>query len=329
MKTFSIFADESGDFEKDINGATTLVLVLASNSQLSEMYHKFNELKDKVSNMGIDTSNPKFEFHAVDLFNRKGYWGKLDDNQIRYIGKEIQYIIVRLRLPYVIVLIDKRERGIDTIEQFKKDVKEFQKQYETHFVDLRATLERLIPQKWKNKGMGKASILVCLLFGLASGLIGELSRTDTEYKGESDILIDDQFIKQVDQMKVILQRLNSSWLREMHSKVADFWGWEASKTPEWRVGSDIQNVSSRLYYGVQAADFVAYTTKYQWEHAGTGRSLAAGIAVTSLIPKERTYVNFPGYRGIYVNIPRWAVREQVINKANNQFWKRRLFRRNK
>lgn len=73
-----IFADESGKLSDPRQDIVILSSVIIYGARMARVNNYFKSLKEKVSKWGVDVNDPKFEFHAADIFHSKKYWERLN-----------------------------------------------------------------------------------------------------------------------------------------------------------------------------------------------------------------------------------------------------------
>jgi len=91
-----------------------------------------------------------------------------------------------------------------------------------------------------------------------------------------------------------------------------FPGWLKANQPDWHFSSDIDEVESYSSYGVQMADFLAYTTMRLSQYSPY--DLANRVAVIT----QDFLHPLPGYQGIFI-----ATSSQYLRKRKFRFVSRR------
>ena len=71
----------------------------------------FKYLKEMVAKWGTSVDDCRFEFHAADIFNRRERWRKLTDEQLDRLSQTLRNAIKETGISFVLVKINKREKG--------------------------------------------------------------------------------------------------------------------------------------------------------------------------------------------------------------------------
>jgi len=282
----SIFADYAGDVKDSKQRVVVLATLIASDTQIEQINRYCSDLKNKVAGWDVDTSHEQFEFKTYEILQGSGLWRKLGEDKRIKVAKALRRVIWDSGLHFAVVLINKEDGGLRGIDEFDKSVGSMTDQtLATISEEKKHSLESLITKLLEKKGLGPLGNMTGLLFGLTTGLMHEKGLRDS-----AKLIMDDQFVKQIGAWELIFLIHEISW--PLIGKLGLFPHWPKNNQPGWHLGDTLDPIDSRDSYGVQLADFVAYTTRRINEKPS---SLADGVSVINEYPV------FPvgDYEGIY------------------------------
>ena len=280
-----VFADESGKLSDPNTNIVTLTSLIIYGARMSSINAHFNHAKSIVSNWGINTEHPNFEFHASDIFNHRNIWRQLNDQQTSAVARLLMNSIKETRLSFVIVKIDKREKGFSEYQQYVNNI---QKQIVASIpTDAKFAVETFLKQSGVTRGIGGMGSIIGLLFGLTTALMHW-----EKYYGKAEVILDDQFLKGIEAWQQIYSIFHTGFSLlwdSLESKVTDKSGfpvWPRNNPPKWYLGNSFQQKGSHLHFGLQLADFLAYTSSHI---SDTSNSLASDyslIGIQDLVPLQ-------------------------------------------
>mgnify|MGYP001095878944 CR=1 FL=1 len=283
----SVFADSAGTIRNTRERVVALATLVASDAQVEQINERFTRLKNRVAEWGIDTTRGKFEFHSYEILQGSGMWRSLSEDRRIAVGKALKETVLSTKLHFAMVLIDKRDGGLQGVDKFNEYTDSTRDSVLAYVGDEeRRGLELLIKKLPKKKGFGKLGGITGLLFGLTTGLMHSEG-----FRDDAKLIVDEQFVKQVPGWELLFQIQAKGW--PAIAKLGLFPLWPKNDQPGWHLGNTVEELKSHESYGVQLADFIAYTTKRIREQP---LSLTRQIAVVN----ERYIVPFTGYKGIYL-----------------------------
>jgi len=255
-----VFADGSGEITDIAQRRVVLATLIAKEEQKAEIDKRLNRFKHEVSNWGVNTSKTEFEFHTHDICRQEPPWDILNGKQLmevlRRLNQNIIYTEERYRktpkLRFALVLIDKERGGEQGINEYSEDLKKYrEKALELMSSEQGQSLENLFCDQGKEKNEDKLSDMLSLLFGLTTGLMHYEG-----FKGNASVIVDRDFLRPTELWEPTFKLLSMGW----ESTKGLFPLWPKTKQPAWHLGDHYEVVDSYKSYGVQLADFVAYTT---------------------------------------------------------------------
>ncbi|MGD9115874.1 MAG: DUF3800 domain-containing protein [Dehalococcoidia bacterium] len=322
LKPAFVFADESGKLSDPNEDLVILTALIIYGTKTAQVSAHFDHLKNLVAKWGIDTDDPKFEFHSEEIFNRRERWRNLSDEKIERLAKFLRNSVRVPGLSFVVVLIDKRKRGFDSFLQL---IKHSYKEMLSNFTeDQLARYNRLLAEHGIRKGIGETGQAASLLFGLTTALMHWEG-----FKGETKVIPDDQFLNGIEAWQFIYA-VNSvffdvlwSILQPELEKEPTLPKWSKKDPPKWHLGSTVDPADSREYFGLQLADFIAYTSRKVSESGGD-------IASRYALLGDRDFVSIPfrnsdGVKVIVSSKPR--IRTRVIPFAAKKRWRWLFYRK--
>jgi hypothetical protein len=269
----SVFADYAGEIKNNKERVIVLATLIASDTQIGKINRYCGDLKDTVAQWDVDTSQEQFEFKTYEILQGSGIWRGLSEAKRFKVAKKLRRAIWDSGVHFAMVLVDKNDGGLEGIARFNEFVRSMRDKTLTIIDEeqkqvVQEWLDKKLPEK---KGLGRLGTMTGLLFGLTTGLIHAKNLGDS-----AGVIIDDQFVKEVGAWEVIFLAQEVSW--PLISTLKLFHGWPRNNQPNWYLGSTLDTTDSRDSYGIQLADFIAYTTRRINEKAG---SIADQLSVVS------------------------------------------------
>jgi len=282
----SVFADYAGEVKDSNQQVVVLATLIASDTQIEQINRHCSDLKNRVAEWGVNTSQEQFEFKTYEILQGSGIWRTLgEDNRIK-VAKKLRRVIWDSGLHFAMVLINKEDGGLRGIAKFDEFVGSMRDQtLATMNEKEKHNLGSLITKLAGKKGLGSLGNMTGLLFGLTTGLMHEKG-----LRNSAKLIMDDQFVKQIGAWELIFFTHEISW--PLIGKLGLFPHWPKNDQPGWHLGSTLDPVDSRASYGVQLADFIAYVTRRINEKPS---SLADQLSVTNEYP----VFHLGDYQGIY------------------------------
>jgi len=288
-----------------------LATVVTSDAQFNTVHEHFTKLREDVAKLGVDVHSHDFEFHAYDLFGRKDPWRHLDESTRREIALSILEAGVQSRAPYAVLVIDMRGGGSRGIEKLQHviDGELTRASAELPIARWSQDLQAGVATKYQRRDLGPLVNLTAMLFGLTTSLIDELGLT-----GKGNVKADKQFFKLVGGWQALFRVLSEDWGTLIdRTFTADM---PADYHPQWHLGDEPEEVESWDSYGVQLADYIAYTTRRLWLNPLDVENRRVAITKYDEIPP------LPGYPGFFGAIPEWAT-DRPSRDSSQTHWRRR------
>jgi len=283
----SVFADSAGTVSNPKEQVIVFTTLAASDAQVGQIDEHCNRLKHKVVEWGVNTSHEKFEFHAHEILQGSGIWRNLSEERRIEVCDALRQVILGLKLHFAVVLIDKLDGGLRGLAKLSQDTHTMRNQVLANLSEEeRHILESLIEKLPKKKGFGQLGDITGSLFGITTGLLHLEG-----FRGSAKLIVDRQFVKQVEGWELVFQIQKRSW--PIVAKLGFFLLWPKNNQPDWHLGDTVDEAESYESYGVQLADFLAYTTRHSREEL-------SGLAQQVAVVNERLIVPFTGYNGIYL-----------------------------
>jgi hypothetical protein len=245
-----VFADESGKLSDPNRNIIILASLIIYGARISRINGYYKHLKEKVSRWGVDVNDNEFEFHAVDIFNRRKRWRKLTDDQLKELARSLRNAIKESELSFVLIKIDKREKGfINLIGDFEKLKKQGSSLLDKEQYD---QVNKMLAQIGITTGIGKLGGIISLFFGLTTALMDWES-----FKSNAETIVDDQFLTGIKTWKLVYQ-LNASFFSLLWDLIQpelqnnpELPKWPKNKPPEWHLGNDVNPRLSESCFGLQ------------------------------------------------------------------------------
>jgi len=285
-----VYMDES----QDIN-TTVLAAVIISDRVRIEVDRRINLIVNCLRKCGLQFWQ-NFEFHAYEIFQREGHWSQITatERKPEKIMREIRRILQELFLPTIVIVVDTRVRNIELI---CSDLTKKRQGLETSLVDNQTRddvtdffgTSKIGPDKQKvlPEPLGE---LTSLLLGLSNGMIYERKLFDEP----TSVRLDRKFVNDLDMLEKALSGLVQfgEALMDKASVVVPF---RKGYHPKWYISKDIQMMESYDDYGLQLADYVAYTTRRRWvDHKDTFKGFS--------VFKKSEIVPHPELKDIHIGL---------------------------
>ncbi len=238
-----------------------------------------------------------FEFKAHDILqgakDKDVDWRQLDEKQRNHLLKQIKAIILELKLPAAIVLIDMHEdwksgqrnlsyimNGINTKimdnktkDKITTDMKPYEK-----------------GQRIKDEPFGN---IIGLLFGLANGLLYE--RKIVEH---NESIADEQYVKENKIWGLTFSEL-LIYGRTLVQLAAPYFGVKKEYKPDWYISDQFSDNASYECFGLQLADYTAYISRRKWIKPDEDIKSLSVFKQHQIVKLQFQGNNYPG---IYVGI---------------------------
>jgi hypothetical protein len=250
----TIFADYAGQPDDEAQSSQTYITVLCNKKEYSDVNNKCEVLRKSLERYGVDINNPKFEFHTSDIFWGKGFMKPLSVTKRFEVADKLKQIIKGSNLRYVLVKIDKPE-GILSLDIFAEEVKRTVDKELAKFpkndID---NLDSQVLKKVGDKDLGRMATCYHLLLGATSGLLHWGG-----YRKYANLVVDNQFAEPLILLNFILDFGKFTW--PMIRDTIDFSKWPHGGKPDWHLSGNAVEKESYSEYGIQLADYLAYTFK--------------------------------------------------------------------
>lgn len=256
-----IFADESGKLSEPDNNIVILAAVIIYGDRgMGRVKSYFKYLKEMVAKWGISVDDSRFEFHAADIFNRRERWRKLTDEQLDRLSQTLRNAIKETGISFVLVKIDKREKGF---HNFLADYDDVVKSGMSLFTEEQKNqVNKILGRHGVTGGVGRIGHVTSLFFGLTT------AQMEWEgFKGNAEAVVDEQFLTGIETWQFSYE-LNAQYFSlfwelvkpDLETKT-NLAKWPKNKSPSWHLGNKVEIEDSCNHLGLQLADFLAYTTR--------------------------------------------------------------------
>lgn len=252
----SVFVDSSGDIKDKFSRIIAYASLIVSDSTMGSVEKRYLELIEQVGDRDL-CSNPAFEFHTIDMVTGSRLWRGVKKVIRMRLLKEMRSIILELKIPFVVLLINKDEAGIKSTKRFTKMVNEA-----GSIISIRKKGELGDRLKKEVPGINinllkrqPLTNMIALFFGLTVALV------NNNRIGKSTVKADQNLVIQKDLWKAIFLLFRTGYWQEFVKSGAMF-TWPADEPPQWLLTDEIEIVDSVDEFGIQLADFIAYTTRY-------------------------------------------------------------------
>ena len=138
-------------------------------------------------------------------------------------------------------------------------------------------------KKISNRGIGAIGSLIGTLFGITTGYIHLFG-----FKGAGFTMVDNQFLKNNPIWPLVFE--SSKLIFPILFQEAPIPKLPLTNQPEWHLGESVTEKSSIDHFGIQLADYVAYTTSHKIQDL---RDMACKHAVVDLQELSQ-FFNYPG-----------------------------------
>lgn len=299
---FHVFADSAGTLRNSEDPVIVLATLVVSESEFEAINGDFISLKNKVARWGINTGQPKFEFHTSDIFQGSKDWRRLSEVQRMEVLKDLKATLTP-RMPFAMVVIHKDYGGKRALDRFHKSIKPIRKEVLSLLSeDLKNELESRVQQPHKKKGFGPLGEVTGLLFGLTTSLMHW-----ENIRCEAEVTIDEQFVKQVEGWELLFMINAVGWPELAKRNLFELW--PKGDQPDWHLGCAIHPEESYKRYGLQMVDFIAYTTKLIRRNPLMRERHSIGVVA------NHDFVPFCNYRGIDLVVSHRTSRKKLIRAS--------------
>jgi hypothetical protein len=249
---FTVYADYSGHIGDPADNLILYSTLIVNDQIIADINEHQLQLIEKLKDWDLEIDS-KFEFHTKDIINKTGMWRHIPKEKIIHILTNIKKIFIDFKIPAVVLVVDKAEGGLGAIKKLNKMANEgITKEIKN---EIRELLKEVAPEINIERLKGdQLSILVGMLIGLTNGLMNYYMMNE-----KAKVVLDEQFVKQTDLWRGILILTKASWQSLVKSGV--FFTWPSDKELQWYISDEIMEVKSYESFGVQLADYAAYTTR--------------------------------------------------------------------
>jgi hypothetical protein len=317
LKPALVFADESGKLSDPNQDLVILTTLIIYSEKMAQVNARFNHLKETVAKWDIDITDPKFRFHSHDIFSPNEPWRKLSNEQREKVAKLLRNSVKEPDLSFVVVLLDKKKRGFSNLLQLIDNV---EKEALSGFTrDQLTNYNRLLAARGIRKGVGDAGQAASLLFGLTTALMHWEG-----FRGDAKVIPDNQFLSGIETWQLIYA-INSGFfdllwpvLQSELEKEPALPQWSRNNPPKWHLGEAVDPTDAYKYFGLQLADFIAYTALQIAKSSD-------GIASSYALFGEKAFVAVPfnGADGVKVcasSKPRIRTSVKPFNTKERSRW---------
>lgn len=295
-----IFTDYSGTLEDTNARFVVFVAVLCSNNKKRDIDDCCGIILENISEYCEDTDTQPVEFHANEILNprKSDTWRKIT-REVRFqTAERLKNVIRSLELPYAIVYIDKDKGGLSDIEKYNNFLKERinSELSEVPEAEMNQAAIALI-KLFGSKGFGPLAHCYYMLFALSSGILDYY-----EHYVDAKLVTDEQFMNNIENWNSFFALCNKAWpfIKNMY----DFPNWPKGKRPDWRINEKAIERNSCDEYGIQLADYLAYTLM-RAKHSGFDTKRFCLIEPEDL-------VQFGEYKGILLGLQSNVLRANTI-----------------
>jgi len=306
-----IFTDYSGTLEDPNARFVVFVAVLCSNNKKRDIDDCCRIILENISEYYEDTDTQPVEFHANEILNprKSDTWRKIT-REVRFqTAERLKNVIKSHELPYAIVYIDKDKGGLSDIEKYNNFLKErinseLSVAPEAEMNQAASALEDL----FGSKGFGPLAHCYYMLFALSSGILDYY-----EHYVEAKLVTDEQFMKNIDDWNGFFTLCKTAWPFIKNSY--DFPNWPKGKRPDWRINEKAIERNSREEFGIQLADYLAYTImRARYNEFDTKRFC---------LIEPQDLVQFGEYKGIFLGLHSNALRANRVRYKPGDIKKKR------
>jgi len=309
MSSFSIFIDAAGVSGPSEEEVFTFATSIAYGSMKNETTDKLSSLRQEISDWGVGSDKEGFRFHAYHLLQPECEWRKIDVERRKDVAKKLR---AQARTqPYLVLLVDKNRGGSRGMRIFRQEIQKAKEAKPESTEAIAGELEHEVSEHKKKKSPGKHSEVFAVLLGYINAFVGILGCV-----GQAKIIMDMGLVTHVEGWNIALDHLrkDDTNVREL----ASFFDYPPSRSIDWHLATPIAEESSRRCYGLQLADFVAYTTKRRWlKNEG---DLASQMSIVA----KSDFKRLRDYEGIFLSVPEM---KPVLSSSDKHFWRQHIVRR--
>jgi hypothetical protein len=248
---YSIFADCSGDIRNQDDRVIVYAALLADEQLIKKQTEQQAVLLDFLQKRGL-VKNCSFEINTHDIVKRSGIWRQIRDDAVTKTLHGLKKIIVQSRVPFIVLLVNRDEGGVSTLQKMQEEAKLMVHGSEQAVEEIiKQEVPEIDVQQLKAESL---IVALALLFGLCNGLMDKLKMI-----GKAIPVVDKQFFRQTDFWEGAFALMRVNW-QPIVSPGA-FFTWRKKDKLEWYISDEVKEVDSQECFGVQLADFLAYTTR--------------------------------------------------------------------
>ena len=309
MSSFSIFIDAAGVSGPSEEEVFTFATSIAYGSLKKETIDKLSSLRREISDWGVGSEKEDFRFHAYHLLQPACEWRTIDLKRRKYVAKNLR--AQASRQPYLVLLVDKNRGGARSMIRFRQDMRKAKEAKPDLTEAIASELEHELSEHIKKKSTGKHAEVFAVLLGYINAFVGILGCI-----GQAKVIMDMGLVTHLEGWNIALDHLrkDDTHVREL----ASFFDYPPSRSIDWHLATPIAEESSRSCYGLQLADFVAYTTKRRWlKQEG---DLASQMSIVA----KSDFKRLKDYEGIFLSVPEMKL---VLSSSDKHFWRQHIVRR--
>jgi len=287
-KTAKVYADSAGtlaDSQEDVVVLTSLICYEPTVRQVSARY---DHLKKTVARWGVDVQSTDFEFHAYEVFSRRKQWRGLSHEQVARIGEMLRKAITEPRLSYVMVKVDKNKNGLSGLRLYHDFIVRTREEAVSQIPDdVKTDIGDELKRRHITRGFGRMADLSALLLGATSSLMHREG-----FKGSATLIVDEQFLMALPAWSIVFEANNLMWpLLHQSNAFRELQG--SQRAPKWHLGEEVHSEESHRHFGLQLADFIAYTVK-------RSQKLPVDLATHVMLQRDEDFVPFEDYPGMFL-----------------------------
>ncbi len=312
------------DPESQIVSCASLVL---SKYQVDDINSRMDKLKERVGREGINIDDPKFEFHTHEIFRGEKLWKSMEQNRRMRVLHSIKEIFPQDPM-FAVIRLNKQKFATRSNNRLRRDIKQLVFQVKEQLPNEEITeLEKATRHLDPKRGFGELHEITMLLFGLTSGLIHW-----ERMEGSTETIVDSQFLKKIDGWQFVFRLNDIAWLKA--SSQIRIPTWPKDNQPTWRLGDKVWEKDSVSCYGLQLADYIAYTTKrLQWKRGNKAlpeaRQTEREMESLSFV-RARKFKQMYDYRGIELYVSGKVAMARLENRPpESPYWIRKHIIQNK
>lgn len=263
--SISCYFDESGD-QKPL---LVLALILLEPPEIQSIRAHLLKLKSSLQDNNNSIWSKNTEFHANEIFNKRGIYRSLKDEELSKIRDAFEQLICELS--YGAVLIDKTKGATRDLEAFDNEIDLYLKELKLKNPQKYDKIDTYLKATTDKEGMGLIGPCFFMLFGLSAGLF-EWNRLKLRnkkcidkihYYSQAKVFPDINFIKRPKTFDTCLRLTKFLWPEI--KKNLTFSLWPNNFKPDWNIEDSFQAQDSCNSDALQVVDFLAYAIKKRYE----------------------------------------------------------------